>query len=238
MKLIPGELQLFPNICEHNWLIHEILVDYLTGVCAKYGRGILIDIGCGKKPYKDIFSEFVSHHIGIDNQKAPNVRSQMDLICNVYQIGLENEFCDVVLCTEVLEHLEDPRKAMLEMNRILKDGGVVILTVPLFWPIHEAPRDYYRYTEHGLRFLFQQAGFEVIEIKPLTGFIVTFSQMSIYYFMRFQRGFLLRGVGRIINYLIQYLALKLNKYDRSTEFTNLYGLVAKKKSDSIETGAF
>ena len=106
--------------------------------------------------------------------------------------------------------------------------GVVILTVPFFWHIHEAPRDFYRYSEYWLRHLFEQAGFEIVEIQPLTGFIVTFSQLSIYFLRRFQRGYLLRTIGRILNWGLQYLALTLNRYDRSTDFTNLYGLVARK----------
>lgn len=231
MNLIPDRLQSFPHIKEHNWLNHELIVVFLSECAIKYASGILIDIGCGQKPYRPIFDQYVSQHIGVDLSDCPHGTSKVDIIGNAYDTNLEDEVCDTVLCTEVLEHLEEPQVAIMEMRRILKPGGFVILTVPFFWPIHEAPRDFYRYSEHGLRYLFEQSGFEIVEIRPLSGYIVTFAQMSIYFLRRFQRGLLLQAMGCFFNWGVQHLALKLNRYDKSTDFTNLYGLVAQKVED-------
>ena len=228
MKLIPSNLKRFPQISEHNWLIHQLMIDFLEEAAAKYASHDLVDIGCGQKPYQSIFSPYVTCHIGVDLEESPHGTSAVDIIGSAYNTNLEDSTCDVVLCTEVLEHLEDPLCAIREMNRILRDGGTVILTVPFFWHIHEAPRDFYRYSEYGLRYLFEQGGFEIVELKPLSGYIVTFTQLSIYFFKRFQKGFLLRPIGRVLNWLAQYAAIKLDHFDRSYEFANLYGLVARK----------
>jgi SAM-dependent methyltransferase len=231
MKPIPTRLQKFRHIKAHNWLIHELMISFLSEAAHHYASGALIDIGCGQKPYQSVFAPYVSQHTGVDLADSPHGTLKVDIIGNAYDTNLEDAICDTVLCTEVLEHLEEPQVAVKEMNRILKPGGFVILTVPFFWPIHEAPRDFYRYSEHGLRYLFEQSGFEIVEIRPLSGYIVTFAQMSIYFLRRFQRGLLLRSMGRFFNWVVQHLALKLNRYDKSTDFTNLYGLVAQKIED-------
>ena len=228
MKLIPPRLQAFHHIKEHNWLIHDLMIKYLRKVAGKYANGVLVDIGCGEKPYRSIFSPYVTQHIGVDQYESPHGTQFVDIIGSAYETTLDDAICDVVLCTEVLEHLEEPKVALEEMHRILKPGGIVILTVRFLWPIHEAPRDFYRYAEYGLKYLFEQTGFKILELQPLSGYIVTFAQLSTYFLKRFQRGFLLRTLGRLFNWGLQYFALILNTFDKSTNFTNHYGLVAQK----------
>jgi SAM-dependent methyltransferase len=229
MKLIPKNLRIYPHIKEHNWVIHEIMINFIAECSGKFARGTLVDIGCGMKPYKKFFDPYVERYIGIDLKTCQDDGACPDVAADAYNTTLDDGSCEIILCTEVLEHLEEPRKALSEMNRILKDRGTVILTVPFFWHIHEAPRDFYRYSEYGLRYLFTRAGFEIVEIRPLTGFCVTFIQLLVYFLMRFQKGIVLKTTGRTLNWVFQYLALWLNKYDKSTDFTNLYGVVAQKK---------
>ncbi len=204
------------------------MITFLRESAQKYAQGVLIDIGCGTKPWKSIFVPHVSKYIGIDYANSLHGTSQVDIIADAYNTTIEENSCDTILCTEVLEHLEEPKKGMNEMNRILKEDGIVILTVPFFWSVHEAPRDFYRYSRYGLQYLFEEGGFEIIEIRPLTGFITTFSQLLIYFLLSFQKGLVLRTIGRLFNWGLQHVALWLNKYDKSFGFTNLYGVVARK----------
>lgn len=236
MSLIPKDLRNFPQVKEHNWLNHRLIREFLLACASRYVHGVMVDVGCGVKPYSSVFAANVTQHIGVDLAESVHGVAMVDVIGTAYDTTLADSICDVVLCTEVLEHLERPADAIREMNRILRPGGTVILTVPFIWPVHEAPRDFYRYSEFGLRYLFEDGGFEIVELRPLTGYIVTFTQMSIYYLRRFQRGFLLRQLGRSVNWLLQTLAWHLNRHDKSYVFTNLYGLVARKLDASGISG--
>lgn len=72
---------------------------------------------------------------------------------------------DVVICTEVLEHTLQPFKAVEEIKRILKKGGVAAVSTPYNFRIHGPLPDCWRFTEHGLRELFKE--FEIISLNQL-----------------------------------------------------------------------
>jgi len=214
-----------------NWLVYKIADKALDEVIQKYARGILCDIGCGEKPYKIMTRPYVTEHVGLDHENTLHDKSKINLFGTVYEIPIENEYFDTVLCTAVLEHLEEPDKAIKEANRILKSGGYAIYSIPLFWHLHEEPRDFYRYTKYGLKYLFEKNGFEIVELKPLSGFWVTFGQELVYYLWRFRRGGKLNPFWWIVPVLgifIQGICYLLNKIDHSEEFTWMYLLVARK----------
>lgn len=115
-----------------------------------------LEVGCGFSHY----SEYFPNRIGIDVVSLPTV----DVVADAHDLNMfkEGEF-DRVLCIEVLEHLHSPQKAVDEMRRVLKKGGILILTTRFIFPLHDVPHDYYRFTEYGLRYLLKD--FEVIEVK-------------------------------------------------------------------------
>jgi SAM-dependent methyltransferase len=148
-----------------------------------------------------------------------------------YHTGIKDESMDTVFTAAVLEHLEEPSLAIQEMNRILKPDGIVILAAPLFWHVHEAPRDFYRYTQYGFEHLLKSNGFEVLEIKALSGFWVTFLEMLIYYVGRFNRG-IIKFIPIIPAFIVvtQAVAFLLNKIDYKGDiWTWAYVAVGRKK---------
>ena len=176
---------------------------------------------------------YVAHHVGIDHLDTLHDRANIDLLGSAYDIPVSNEYFDSAICTAVLEHLEEPDKAIKETRRVLKRGGYATYTVPLFWHLHEEPRDFFRYTKYGLRFLFEKNGFEIIELNPLSGFWVTFGQELVYYLWNFRGSRRLNPLWWIIPFMgmiIQWICYHLNKVDFSTEFTWAYLIVVRKQN--------
>lgn len=174
------------NLRHYNWLVYQIHDEILIRYLKRYAWGTLIDVGCGSKPYANVLKPLVAQHIGIDHPRTPHSRDGLDVLATAYHTALAPAVADTILCTAVLEHLERPESALREFFRILKPGGHVILTAPFFWHLHEQPRDFFRFTAHGLEYLLTAAGFRSVEVKPLAGLFVTLSQESAY---------LLEGVG-------------------------------------------
>jgi len=218
-------------VFEYNWLVHKIIINALNDAASKYVKGKLIDIGCGEKPYAYLIRPYVTEYIGLDHENTLHDRSKIDLYGTAYEIPVGNEYFDTLLCTAVLEHLEEPDRAIKEANRVLKKGGYAIYTAPLFWHLHEEPRDFYRYTKYGLKYLFEKNGFEIVELKPLSGFLVTFGQELVYYLWRFRRGGKLNPFWWAVPFLgmlIQRVCYLLNRIDNSEGFTCDYLLVVRK----------
>lgn len=218
-------------LTSHNWLFYAVVNPNLKERLRKYAHGKLLDIGCGIKPYEHMAAPYVDEHIGVDHAESFHDQSNVDLSGTAYQIPVSDGSVDCVLCTDVLEHLEEPQKAIDEAFRVLKHGAHAIYTVPLFWHVHESPRDFYRYTEYGLRYLFERSGFEVVEIKALTGFVFTFGQELVYFLYRLRFGGWINPLWWLvppIGHVIQAVAFLINKIDPTRDFTAEYIAVARR----------
>jgi len=218
-----------------HWIINHIVSKEFKKVSAKYISGRLIDIGCGEKPYESFLSKYVSEYVGVDHEETLHCRDTIDIFAPAYDIPVEDESFDCALCTAVLEHLEEPGKAISECARILKAGGIALYTVPFIWELHEEPRDFYRYSKYGLRYLFETNGFQIIELKALSGFWVTFAQALTLYLWKFRRKRRLRKFLKPLFMLIppfviliQGMAYLLDIIDKREEWTWMYLIVAKK----------
>ena len=212
-----------------NILVNRIHDYWLKKFAEKYITGHLIDIGCGTKPYERLIAPFVKEHIGLDHQDSLHENSKVNLFAAAYAIPVDDNSFDSAICTAVLEHLEEPEQALRECFRILKLGGVAIYSVPFIWHLHEEPRDFYRYSKYGLQYLFEKVGFEIIQIKALSGFWTTFGQLFVYNLYRLNRGPLrwLKIVDAI-GLFIQGFVYMLDKLDKTEQWTWMYMVVARK----------
>jgi ubiquinone/menaquinone biosynthesis C-methylase UbiE len=212
-------------------LIRHIHDTTLLNLIKKHiNTGRLIDIGCGEKPYKDLLTSYITEHIGVDHKDTLHDKSNIDRFGTAYDLPAEDDEFDSALCTAVLEHLEEPEQALRECHRVLKRGGVAIYSVPFIWHLHEEPRDFYRFSKYGLKYLFEKTGFEIVEIKPLSGFWVTFGQLFVYNIYRFNRG-PLKYVPIIpaIGLIIQGISYFLDKIDKTEQWTWMYMVVSRKR---------
>lgn len=124
--------------------------------------GDILDVGCGHKPYKDLFSH--KKYIGMDIENPGHDHKNEDI--DVYYDGttfpFEDNTFDGVLANQVLEHVFNPDEFLQQINRVLKAKGRLLLTVPFIWDEHEQPYDYGRYSSFGLKALLEKNGFTVI----------------------------------------------------------------------------
>lgn len=132
-------------------------------------HGRLLDVGCGAKPYRDLFA--VERYVGVDVEGAT-----VDARASALALPFGDAAFDCVLTNEVLEHVPEPSRMMSEIARVLKPGGVLVLSAPMTWGLHHEPWDFYRYTPYGLRHLAESNGLVVESIEATSGFFVTFAQ--------------------------------------------------------------
>jgi SAM-dependent methyltransferase len=217
------------NSTSKNLLVQGIFQKNLSKYAKLYFKGNLIDIGCGNKPYENLLAPFVKEHMGLDHEDSFHDQSNVDLFGTAYEIPSSDASFDSALCSAVLEHLEEPEMAIRECFRVLKPGGYAIYSIPFIWHVHEEPRDFYRYSKYGIRYLFEKTGFEIVELQALSGFWVTFGQLFVYNIYRFNHGPLRWfGIIAIIGLFIQGIAYLLDKIDKTENWTWMYMVVAKK----------
>ncbi len=223
-----------------HWIVNRMIAKELKRIFPAYLSGRLIDIGCGDKPLAGLAAPYVSCHVGIDHAETQHRKNNIDIFAPCYDIPVDDASFDCALCTAVLEHLEEPGKAIAECSRILKLGGVAICTAPFIWNLHEEPRDFFRFSKYGLAYLFETNGFKILELKALAGFWVTGSIALTHYLWKFRRK---KGWASVFKPLftlippftlmIQAAAYLLDHLDKREEWTWMHLVVAQK----IGTGA-
>lgn len=135
----------------------------------------VLDAGAGRAPFRTLFG----HCEYMSQDWTHSLHDFQPDIVGDLQRGLSvpaGSF-DAVLCTEVLEHVGDVRGVLAELHRVLRPGGLLAVTVPFVGPLHEEPHDHRRFTNHGLKTLLDDSGFDTLTIDPLTGWFGTMAQM-------------------------------------------------------------
>lgn len=184
IKKLVSNLYKTKILLEHDLFTKKIIERNIRKV-TNYASGIVIDIGCGKKPYQQYFNK-IGKYWGIDipkrneavNRKVwmpEHIRMELDLIkddnlpdiyASAVNLPIKDNSINTVLATEVLEHIPSSTDFLKELKRILTPGGNIIMTTPFCWFIHEAPHDYKRYTKWGLKKQIEINGFKTIKLIP------------------------------------------------------------------------
>lgn len=129
-------------------------------------RGIVVDVGCGTAPYRQLFAH--AAYIGIEiprNSEHGSAKGGADVFYDGKRLPFDDACIDHVLCNQVLEHVFDPMPFLREIRRILRPGGSLLLTVPFVWDEHEQPYDFARYSSFGLRHLAESQQFVVTSAR-------------------------------------------------------------------------
>ena len=192
-------------------------------------RGRVIDLGCGACPYREIILRQADEYIGVDWAASGPGEPCVDIVADITApLPFPDGHADMVVAFQVLEHLPEPARFLAECHRVLAAEGTLILAVPFMWQVHDAPRDFYRFTRYGLAYLLEQAGFVEIDIRENSGFWQMWVLKFNYYSRRFARG-PIQYLFAPFWLLAQAIAPVLDRIDRYPQETVSYVASARKR---------
>lgn len=184
------------DVSHIDYLVYLSFHKDLYTAIQKYAKGILVDIGCGNKPYEIWTKGKVAEYIGCDVVQSSS--NKVDVLCEANNIPLESSSFDTILSTQVIEHVEDHQGLVNEAYRLLKSNGYFILSGPMYWNLHEEPYDFFRFTKHGFKYILEKAGFEVCEIVSNGGAWAT--------------------LGQVVNHTFEFRNSKANKVAKGLKY--------------------
>lgn len=154
----------FWTIPNERTFLYRVLSNFAK---TQHGK-LILDVGAGVCQYRNLVDQD-NRYESCDLKNGFHLNQKHDFLASVYDIPKEDQHYDGVLMLQVLEHLEFPIKGLKEVHRILKEGGFLFLSVPQAAGDHFEPYHFFNYTQFGLRSVFEQAGFEIIEHHRLAG---------------------------------------------------------------------
>ncbi len=214
-----------------DFIVNKISRKKMDAMIQPYQTNLkVLDVGGSRSPD---YQKYFSNKTVVDITAGPGV----DIVASVYQLPFQDGEFDRVLCMVVLEHLEDPIRAIAEMRRVLKPGGKIIISVPFMFPMHDTPGDYWRFTKFGLQKLFSN-GWKIEKIAAETtteeAFAVMLQRLAYQTKMRFNKvsKFFIFMLARFIAWMpsiITHVYGDIKKtHTESDAFTSSFFLVAEK----------
>jgi SAM-dependent methyltransferase len=193
-------------------------------------EGKVIDAGCGRAPYRHLLKDSVKY-TGIDVESYPEVDLE---VSPQGDWPIESESFDVVLSFQVLEHVVETEVYLAELCRVLRPGGMLILSVPFLYHVHGKP-DCRRWTEEGIRKLLE-AYFEIVEVELEGGVGSTLVILILSWLDEiFTRSFTLRllkavllPVFLIVNFVLNMFGKLVDQIDSTNSYYSNVLVIARR----------
>jgi SAM-dependent methyltransferase len=188
-------------------------------------NGRILDVGCGEKPYKDWFGS-TSEYVGLDIYHGPHV----DVVVSASAVWpLPTDHFDVVFSSQVLEHVENLDLTLLEMQRVVKGEGELILAFPFLYNEHGSPWDFRRFTVNSAERLFPE--FDVIRLEKVGAIGSTLSLLFLNWLSSFKLLKAVLPIWILISLCVNLIGVALDKLDRTGFFYHNILLVVKAKKN-------
>lgn len=146
--------------------LRDATIKVINQLTANSPNKLLVDFGCGDMPYRSVIEPKVGKYLGVDLEMNPKAEHHIDFDSKT---TLPDNYADIVLSNQVLEHVDSPAGYLQEALRILKPGGTLILTTHGYWFYHPTPNDYWRWTSAGLRKTVEKEGFIISSFHGIMG---------------------------------------------------------------------
>lgn len=172
----------FLDLLNPYYIDRKTIYDFVSRSSKKYMGNNILDFGCGGKPYKNLF--LCENYIGCDIRENGNSDKdkQVDVYYDGHKLPFDSQSFDIILSTQVFEHIEHFNDVFGELERVLKKGGFLIITVPFCYELHEKPFDFRRFTRYGIKKLFKDYDIEILELENGTDYITTIRFLRCIYY--------------------------------------------------------
>lgn len=216
----------------HDYLSMKPLVRWLSEVAGTYARGVMLDYGCGNTPYRSLFHGVISEYLTADVEQNKNGTVQL-IIGKDSSLPLQDSTVDTVLSTQVLEHVPSPERYLQEAFRVLRSGGVLILTCPASYMLHEEPHDYSRFTLYGLQELLRACRLHAVRVDTGGGAWSLMGQIylnHLVYARKIRIPLVSGGLTKVWTILVNLLFGVLDRVNHNSKDPLNYMIIAQKLS--------
>jgi SAM-dependent methyltransferase len=161
----PGRPRREPSRRSPTYAVRAPLAAWLRAEAELSNGKRVLDVGSGDSPYYPFFSGRAAEYVSVDaNHPGADVNSPVE------SLPIEDASFDLVLCTQVLEHTDDPAQVVRELRRVVRPGGRVLASTHGVQVYHPDPVDLHRWTHEGLRRLFDENGdWSSLTVAPSSG---------------------------------------------------------------------
>jgi len=187
----------------------------------------LVDFGCGDMPYRSVIEPMIGKYWGVDLDINPSADYHIDYDSKT---TLPDNFCDIILSNQVLEHVDSPHSYLSEAYRLLKPGGSMILTTHGYWYYHPTPYDYWRWTSAGLKKTIEADGFQITSFHGIMGLAASGIQLFQDAILLKLPKFLAPPFAFVMQLFIR-LFDKIHSQQQRDRDASLYVVIAKKPLD-------
>ena len=195
---------------------------------------VVLDAGAGEARHRACFAH--GRYLAVDAGSGDPRwdYSRLDILADLERLPLRSRSVRSILCMVVLEHTRNPRIVCAEFARVLDSGGSLHMVVPFLWEEHQAPNDFFRFTQYGVRLLFDGLPLRLTCLQPIGGFFWVIARRCVNLLTFFQRGWrwlLFVPLAPIFGFLLPVLLYFLDGLDHSKTFTLGYLVRAAKDGE-------